>query len=68
MSYEIVDTTGLECYTPDQVKVILQISQAQTYRLFNSEIYPDFKSFKLGKSWRITKVDFENWMEKLKEE
>ncbi len=62
-NYEIVDTIGLECYTPKDVMRILKISKPQTYNLFNSKVQgEEFPSFRCGKNWRVTITDFNNWL------
>ncbi|MBE6021596.1 MAG: helix-turn-helix domain-containing protein [Cellulosilyticum sp.] len=55
----------LICYTPKEVKEILNISQSQTYALFAKQIDPNFKSFRIGASYRIRKYDFEIWLDDL---
>lgn len=55
----------LECYTVKDVQGILKISQAQAYNLFNSYLENErFPSFRVGSSLRITKKDFNKWLEK----
>ena len=62
-NYEIIDTTGIKCYTPKDVMQILKISKPQSYRLFNSKVQgEEFPSFRCGASWRITVTDFNHWL------
>lgn len=54
----------LECYTVKDVQHLLKISQAQAYNLFNSYVEGEkFPSFKIGGSLRITKKEFNKWLE-----
>lgn len=54
----------MECYTVKEVQGILKISQAQAYNLFNSYIEDEkFPSFRIGNSLRVTKKDFNRWLE-----
>lgn len=56
---------GLECYTVKDVQQVLKISQAQAYNLFNSYVGGEkFPAFRIGSSLRVTKKDFENWLER----
>lgn len=62
MNYKIIDQNE-ECLTPADISRILKISKAQSYRLFNSKIRgEEFNSFKIGNSWRISRLDFQNWL------
>lgn len=54
---------AMKCFTPKEVKEILNIEQAYVYELFNSK---DFPSFKVGTHWRVKDEDLEAWIEKQK--
>lgn len=62
MDYKIINQEE-ECLTPRDISRILNISKAQSYRLFNSKIEgEEFNGFKVGNSWRISRLDFQNWL------
>lgn len=51
------------CYKPMEVKEILNISQAQVYKLFAGEAGEQFPSFKVAGNWRVRVKDFDTWLE-----
>lgn len=53
----------MKCFTPKEVKEILNVKQAFVYELFNSK---DFPSFKVGVHWRVREDDLIEWIEKQK--
>ena len=52
-----------EIMTIEQVAKYLQISEVSTYKLVNEGRIP---AFKIGRHWRIRKVDLEEALEKVK--
>ncbi len=46
-------------YTVDDIKAILRISRASAYQLVND---PPFPVVKIGRSIRIPKEAFDNWL------
>ncbi|MDF2530872.1 MAG: helix-turn-helix protein [Clostridia bacterium] len=61
---ELVDMSGVECYSPSDVIKILGISRAATYKLFNTKGFPSFSAGE--RCLRITKSDFKRWQEEQK--
>ncbi|MCY9694186.1 helix-turn-helix domain-containing protein [Paenibacillus alginolyticus] len=52
-----------EIMTIEQVAKYLQISEVSTYKLVNAGRIP---AFKIGRHWRIRKIDLEEALEKVK--
>lgn len=63
------NNSGSECYTFEQVKKQLQISQSRCNDLFNRRTKgsKDFPGFKVGRTWRVRKDSFDKWIEEQEE-
>lgn len=61
--------SGLECYTFEEVRSMLKLSQSRCNDLFNKRTKgsKDFPGFKVGRTWRIRKEAYDTWIKEQEE-
>ena len=56
-----IPITEKRCYTVEDLQIILGISRGTVYKLLEQQ---EFRWFKIGTVYRISKPSFEEWMQK----
>ena len=54
-------TTQVRCYTVEDLQIILNISRSSVYNLLKRK---EFRWFKVGSHYRISKESFDQWLAK----
>lgn len=50
------------CYTVEEIQTILNISRGTAYKLLEKK---EFRWFKIGSAYRISKKSFDEWLDQL---
>jgi excisionase family DNA binding protein len=57
----VIPTTDKRAYTVVEIAALLQISKSKAYELCRQG---DFRTIKVGRSVRVSKLSFDEWLDK----